>query len=311
MPVEFLTDDEAAAYGRYAGPPSRADLERVFFLDDEDRKLVDLRRGDHMKAGFAVQLVTVRWLGTFLEDPLDVPGEVLDFVAGQLGIADPAVVKRYTERVKTKSDHQQEIRRKCGLRDFADAEAELAEWVAARAWTSGDGPKAIFPDAMTWLRDRKVRDGHPTALGEAIAMYGRIFKTLHILSYIDTDETYRRDIKGIRNLQEGRHALARKICHGRKGELYHRYERGLENQLGALGLVLNCVVLWTTVYLDATVRQLRAQGYPVLDEDMARLSPFVSRHLGVHGTYSFVLPDLAPGAIRELRNPDAADEDDE
>ena len=33
-----------------------------------------------------------------------VPGEVLDFVAGQLGIADPAVVKRYTERVKTKSD---------------------------------------------------------------------------------------------------------------------------------------------------------------------------------------------------------------
>jgi len=39
--------------------------------------------------------------------------------------------------------------------------------------------------------------------------------------------------------------------------------------------------------------------------------PFVSRHLGVHGTYSFVLPDLAPGAIRDLRDPDAADEDDE
>ena len=94
----------------------------------------------------------------------------------------------------------------------------------------------------------------------------------------------RRDIKGIRNLQEGRHSLGRKICHGKKGELYHRYERGLENQLGALGLVLNCVTLWTTVYLDAAVRRLRAQGYPVLEEDMARLSPFVSRHLGVHGT---------------------------
>ena len=33
--------------------------------------------------------------------------------------------------------------------------------------------------------------------------------------------------------------------------------------------------------------------------------------LGVHGTYSFVLPGLAPGAIRRLRNPDATDEDDE
>ncbi|MGE5135249.1 MAG: Tn3 family transposase [Gemmatimonadota bacterium] len=977
MPVEFLSDDEAAAYGRYVGAPAQADLDRVFFLDDEDLALIGRHRGEHMKAGFALQLVTVRWLGMFLEDPLDVPGEVLDFMAGQLGMADPSVVKRYTDRVKTKSDHRQEIRRAYGLRDFADAEAELAGWVAARAWTSGDGPKAIFGDAVTWLRERKIllpgvtrlarlvarvrddtthrlwrvleallapvqrrmldrllevppglrvsdlerwrkgppprgsgpaiiaaldqvaeiaglglaglgaeaavpprrlgelarygmtadawlirrhpddrrlatllatawhleaksvddslelldllmsaellgraqreadrdkarqhprlarasarlavavvalfdsdgwggpedeprvsqvweaieavisradlraaltvvsetvpppgaedpddwragllgryptvtgflkllpavitfgataegapvlaamralpgvlayrsrlpaplipgrlvdasvvtgpwrrlvfghpaheggavsrhayafcvleqfwrglkrrdiyaeastrwrnpqarllegeawaairgevlttlglpgdpdallaghaqaldaayrevaawlaastevtvddagkihltgikaieeppslvdlrarttamlprvelpevilevmswalersrlshvfqnyvrpetlaaanaplvarqaglplaqawggglvaavdgmrfvvpvpaafarpnrkffgskrgmtwlnaindrgmgrgakivsgtvrdslhmvdvifgldggdlpeivvsdtapysdvvfgllellgisyrpaladlpdqkgwrikgdadygslntfargkidlakirrnwedilrvvasiytgtvpaydvvtmlqRDGHPTALGEAIAMYGRIFKPLHILAYIDVDETYRRDIKGIRNLQEGRHALARKICHRKKGELYHRYERGLENQLSCLGLVLNCVVPWTTVYQDATVRQLRAQGYPVRKEDMARLSPFVSRHLGVHGTYSFVLPDLAPGAIRELRDPDAADEDDE
>jgi hypothetical protein len=70
-------------------------------------------------------------------------------------------------------------------------------------------------------------------------------------------------------------------------------------------------VLWTTVYLDAAVRQLRAQGYQVRGEDMARLSPFVSTHLGVHGAYSFVLPDLASGAIRELRDPDTTDEDDE
>jgi TnpA family transposase len=36
-------------------------------------------------------------------------------------------------------------------------------------------------------------------------------------------EPYRRDVQGIRNLQEGRHALARKVCHG-KGELHHRYD---------------------------------------------------------------------------------------
>ncbi len=65
------------------------------------------------------------------------------------------------------------------------------------------------------------------------------------------------------------------------------------------------------MYLDAAIRQLQAQGYPVRPEDMARLSPFVSRHLGVHGAYSFLLPDLAPGAIRDLRDPDAPDDEDE
>jgi hypothetical protein len=97
----------------------------------------------------------------------------------------------------------------------------------------------------------------------------------------------------------------------KKGELFHRYERGLENQLGVLGLVLNCVVLWTTVYLNAAIEQLKTQDYPVRKEDVARLSPFVRKHLGVHGTYSFALPDLEPGAIRELRDPDAPDDEED
>ena len=109
-----------------------------------------------MKVGFALQLVTVRWLGTFLDDPLDVPGTVLEFVAGQPGVADQLVVMKYGERVKTLSDHQLEIRRAEGLRDFTEAQDELAGWVAARSWTSGDGPKAIFLDAMEWMRERKI-----------------------------------------------------------------------------------------------------------------------------------------------------------
>jgi TnpA family transposase len=159
------------------------------------------------------------------------------------------------------------------------------------------------------------RDGHPTALAEAIATYGRIFKTLHILSIIDSPP-YRRGIKGMRNLQEGRHALAEKIFHGRRRELFQRYREGMEDQLGALGIVLNCVVLWNTVYIDAALSRLRAQGYPIRDEDVARLSPFMRNHVNVHGKYSFTAveppgPGKGASATRQLRDPDARDDEDD
>jgi Tn3 transposase DDE domain-containing protein len=48
---------------------------------------------------------------------------------------------------------------------------------------------------------------------------------------------YRRQLKGMRNLQEGRHDLARHMFHGRRGELHRAYHAGMEDQLGALGLV--------------------------------------------------------------------------
>jgi TnpA family transposase len=72
-------------------------------------------------------------------------------------------------------------------------------------------------------------------------------------------------------VQESRHRLARKIFHGQRGELRQAYREGQEDQLGALGLVLNAVVLWNTRYIDAAVAALRSSGYPVADEDAARL----------------------------------------
>ena len=84
------------------------------------------------------------------------------------------------------------------------------------------------------------------------ASYGRIFKSLHVLTYVD-DETYRRDIKGQSNLTEGRYDLGRTVFHGHKGEIYQRYHVGMEEQLGALGLVLNCIVLWNTFYMNAAI----------------------------------------------------------
>src|SRR5664279_3687651 len=72
-------------YGRF-GSYSRVEVERFFHLDDEDRRLVAMRRRDYNRLGFAVQMVTVRHLGMFLPDPLDVPLELVEYLAEQLGI---------------------------------------------------------------------------------------------------------------------------------------------------------------------------------------------------------------------------------
>jgi TnpA family transposase len=94
VPVEFLTDEQAAAYGAFGEVPTRPELERFFFLDDDDRDLIALRRSDGHRLGMAVQICTVRYIGTFLgDDPLAVPWEVVDYLAGQLGIEDASCVK--------------------------------------------------------------------------------------------------------------------------------------------------------------------------------------------------------------------------
>lgn len=98
MPVEFLTDEQAAAYGRYADPVPRADLDRYFFLDDADRALIQPKRREANRLGYAVQLCTARYLGTFLTDLSQVPEEAVVYLAEQLDITDPACLADYPSR---------------------------------------------------------------------------------------------------------------------------------------------------------------------------------------------------------------------
>ena len=151
--------------------------------------------------------------------------------------------------------------------------------------------------------------GRPTTLGRAIAELGRIPKTLHLLAFID-DEAYRRPILVQLNHQEERHALGRVTFHGRRGEVRKAYREGQEDQLGALGLVLNAIVLWNSRYMDTAVRHLREEGLEVLDSDLERLSPLVHGHINLHGRYHFGLPEeVQRGELRPLRDPaEALDE---
>ena len=83
-----------------------------------------------------------------------------------------------------------------------------------------------------------------------------------------------------------------------------------EDQLGALGLVVNVIVLWNTLYINAALEQLQAEGYPIQSDDVARLSPLVFEHINLLGRYAFAVPDsVLRDELRPLRNPAESIED--
>jgi hypothetical protein len=132
-----------------------------------------------------------------------------------------------------------------------------------------------------------------------------------MLAYVD-DENYRRRILTQLNRGESRHGVARAVFHGQRGELRQRYREGQEDQLGALGLVVNAIVLWNTFYMEAALQRLCAEGVKVASADVARLSPLVHKHINFQGRYSFALSEsVARGELRPLRDPYDLSEDEE
>jgi TnpA family transposase len=148
-----------------------------------------------------------------------------------------------------------------------------------------------------------LKSERPSSLAQAIIEAGRINKTLYLLNYID-DEQYRRRILTQLNRGEGRHSVARAICHGQRGEIRKRYREGQEDQLGALGLVTNAVVLWNTIYMQAALEHIRQHSPEIRVEDEARLSPLGYGHINVLGHYSFTLAkQVMNGQLRPLHQP--------
>ncbi|MBV9645111.1 MAG: Tn3 family transposase [Verrucomicrobia bacterium] len=91
---------------------------------------------------------------------------------------------------------------------------------------------------------------------------------MHLLNFI-ADPNYRRHILNQLNRGEGRGRISRKVFHGQRGELRQRCREGQEEQLSALELVVNALILWTSRYMDAALNHLRTTGAEVRKEDLA------------------------------------------
>ncbi|MFJ1550695.1 Tn3 family transposase [Streptomyces sp. NPDC088246] len=152
-----------------------------------------------------------------------------------------------------------------------------------------------------------VRNGRPTPVGKALAHYGKISKAAHILDLIDNPD-YRRQIENQSSRHAQRHTLAAKIYHGTEDRI-HRYQTGMEEQLGALGLIVNMVVLFNTAYIDLFLQKKASHLRPVPDEVIRSLCPFLYRHIHMKGRYAFEKPELSDSSMRAVEDLDDGPDD--
>jgi len=123
----------------YAAFPETVDRDwvgRWCHLSEADLGLVRRHRSNTTRLGFATQLVTVRAIGTFLSDPAEVPKPVVDSVASQLGIEDPALLIAYS-KMPVRWRHSTDIRERYGYQDFNDAHTASSSLIASSCLVTG------------------------------------------------------------------------------------------------------------------------------------------------------------------------------
>jgi len=242
----------------------------------------------------------VRWLYTRAWLSSEQPSVLFDLatarlVEQQVLLPGVSILARLVVRIRERANTR--LYRKLARKPSAEQRDQLKELLVV--------PAGARRSTLDRLRRGPTQptSGRNSTLARALGEYGRIGKTLHLLDLAD-DELYRRSLLIQVNKGERRHGLARTVFHGRGGELRQAYREGQEDQLGALGLVLNAIVLWNTRYMGLALDELRAMGMRIQPEDVERLSPLIHHHIHLDGRYSFSLPaPLAQGQLRPLRDP--------
>jgi TnpA family transposase len=139
------------------------------------------------------------------------------------------------------------------------------------------------------------------ALAQALQEYGRVVRTIHVLRWYANNDDRRRVMRQL-NKGEALHDLRAYLMIANKGQLRRNRGDELVNQASCLNLVTNAVILWNTVYMAEAVAQLKREGYPVNESDLAHIWPTRYAHINVYGRYYFNIEEAQKReGLRPLR----------
>lgn len=147
---------QAARYGPYHADPSPEQLTRFFSLSPQDLSFLADYHRSYTQLGCAVQLCTLRFLGTFLPVPTQVPVIAVQTLAQQFHLPTDTWNDRYT-RPTTLSDHQSHIIAYLGFGAFESRQIlHLAHCLYNQAVTGTLRPSVLFDLATAHLVAQRI-----------------------------------------------------------------------------------------------------------------------------------------------------------
>jgi len=150
---ELLTESQRLSFQTPAG--DERGMVRYYTLSSEDLALINRRRGDPNRLGFALMLCYLRFPGRILQQGEQPLAALCAFVAEQLSL-DAALFGDYAERDQTRREHALEIETALGLRSLTRTlYRDLAASLLPTALATDHGP-TLVATLLDELRTRRI-----------------------------------------------------------------------------------------------------------------------------------------------------------
>jgi hypothetical protein len=113
-----------------------------------------------------------------------------------------------------------------------------------------------------------------------------LVRTRHILEVAGDKEYRKRILQGL-NKGESRNALAKDLRYARQAVIQEKDPDMRLCVASSINLMILCIAIWNTIYMQRGIRSLREEGYQISQEDLGFLSPFGHAHINLYGQFFF------------------------
>jgi TnpA family transposase len=137
-------------------PIDFSELSKYYLLSENDISVINQRRGNHNKLGFALLLICMRHPGIGINNDTFIPEEVVKFVAEQLKIKDYENWRKYFNREPTRREHLLEIQDLFGFRLFNGAVQQQVLISLTSVTKQTDRGVTVATCMLNWLQEHKI-----------------------------------------------------------------------------------------------------------------------------------------------------------